>query len=483
VNGVFGDGNDVVTHFDMGQFGALDPEGIGFDTARDLVVVMDNRSKRIYEVTRGGSLVRLIDVSGIPGSSKNMAGMTIAPASNGSGVSNYWIADRGVDNNQDPNENDGKVYEVTAPSPSTDARPTVSLTEPAEGSVVQGTVAVRANASDDKGITQVQFFRGTTSLGTDKNGADGWSVSWNTTTVADGSHTLTATATDTIGQTASDSNTVTVDNTPPTAAVTSPDPGATVLGTIAVEASATDAGGMVSVEFFVDGSSIGSDTNGTDGWSVSWNTNNAINGSHDLTARARDSAGNTTTSAPRQVTVDNPPIVDITVAAGSDDVEEQPSTGKINSASNDLDLMNDHEVVQRAIGLRFRNVSVPQGATILNAYVQFTADEIHSGPTSLTLQGEASDNAAPFATTRFSLTAKPRTTASVVWSVPSWTVKRERGAAQRSPELGSVLQEIVDRPGWLAGNAVTLIITGSGTRVAKAFEGGAPPALHIEYDG
>jgi hypothetical protein len=343
-------------------------------------------------------------------------------------------------------------------------------------------VDVRANASDDKGVTQVQFFDGSTSLGTDANGTDGWSVSWNTSTVGDGSHTVTATATDTIGQTASDSNAVTVDNTPPTASITSPEPGATVLGTITVQARATDAGRVASVEFLVDGSGIGTDSNGTDGWSVAWNTANSLNGPHDLTARARDVAGNTTTSGPRQVTVDNPPILDVPVATGKDDVEEQPTTGSVNSASSDLDLTNDHEVVQRAIGLRFLNVSVPRGATILTAHVQFTADEVHSGPTTLTLQGEATDNAAPFGSTKFSLSAKPRTTASVAWSVPAWTKTRERGAAQRTPDLGSVLQEIVDRPGWSSGNALTRIITGSGTRVAKAFEGGAPPALHVEYD-
>jgi hypothetical protein len=44
-----------------------------------------------------------------------------------------------------------------------------------------------------------------------------------------------------------------------------------------------------------------------------------------------------------------------------------------------------------------------------------------------------------------------------------------------------VVQEIVSRPGWGSGNALVLVITGSGKRVAEPFEGGFPPVLHIDY--
>ena len=88
-------------------------------------------------------------------------------------------------------------------------------------------------------MSQVQFFDGSTSLGTDTNGADGWSVNWNTTAVANGAHTLRATATDTIGQTGTDTNNVTVNNvsdTPPTVSITDPAEGATVSGaSVAIE--------------------------------------------------------------------------------------------------------------------------------------------------------------------------------------------------------------------------------------------------------
>lgn len=98
---------------------------------------------------------------------------------------------------------------------SADAPPSVALEQPAGGTTVSGTVTISASASDDVGVAQVEFFANGVSLGVDSNGTDGWSVTWDTTTTADGVCTITATATDTASQTASDSVTITVSNDPP----------------------------------------------------------------------------------------------------------------------------------------------------------------------------------------------------------------------------------------------------------------------------
>jgi subtilisin family serine protease len=95
----------------------------------------------------------------------------------------------------------------------TDSPPSVSITSPVSGATVSGTITVQADASDDKGVTQVAFYRGTTLIGTDTDGSNGWSVTWNTTAVSDGSYSLTARATDTANQqTTSSSVSVTVSN-------------------------------------------------------------------------------------------------------------------------------------------------------------------------------------------------------------------------------------------------------------------------------
>ena len=94
------------------------------------------------------------------------------------------------------------------------------------------------------------------------------------------------------------------DTTPPSVSVTSPLSGATVSGTITVSASASDNVGVSGVQFLVDGSNLGTEDVSSP-YSVSWNTSSFANGSHTLTARARDAAGNTTTSSPVTVNVSN----------------------------------------------------------------------------------------------------------------------------------------------------------------------------------
>ncbi len=188
--------------------------------------------------------------------------------------------------------------------------PTVSITSPASGATVSGTaVTVTASAADETGVAGVRFFVGAMEIGVEDSAAP-YQASWNTTTVADGSYTLTAVARDAAGNTrTSDAVTVTVSNgpppdtAPPSASITSPANGATVSGTITVAASASDNVGVVSVQFFLDGALITTDTSAP--YSLSWNTTGAANGPHTLTAVARDAAGNTTTSAGVTVTVAN----------------------------------------------------------------------------------------------------------------------------------------------------------------------------------
>jgi hypothetical protein len=95
------------------------------------------------------------------------------------------------------------------------------------------------------------------------------------------------------------------DTAPPTVSITSPKSGATVSGTITVTASASDNVGVAGVQFFVDGVFGADDT--TAPYSVPWNTTAASNGSHTLTAVARDTSGNQVTSNPVTVTVSNSP--------------------------------------------------------------------------------------------------------------------------------------------------------------------------------
>ncbi len=95
------------------------------------------------------------------------------------------------------------------------------------------------------------------------------------------------------------------DTTPPTVSITAPANGATVKGTVTVTASASDNVGVVGVQFLLDDGVSGSAEATTAPYSVSWNTATASDGSHKITAVARDAAGNSNTSAEVTVTVAN----------------------------------------------------------------------------------------------------------------------------------------------------------------------------------
>jgi hypothetical protein len=160
----------------------------------------------------------------------------------------------------------------------TDSPPTVAITAPPSGATVSGTSAVTANATDDHGVTSVAFTIDGSSIGTDTNGADGWSTAWDTTTVADGGHAITATATDTASQTATATRPVTVVNTddPPVVMVVASPAALTagenavrqrLLGTgyevVVVDDGSVTAGSVAGSSFVIVSSSVDSTLFGT----------------------------------------------------------------------------------------------------------------------------------------------------------------------------------------------------------------------------
>ena len=94
-------------------------------------------------------------------------------------------------------------------------------------------------------------------------------------------------------------------------------------------------------------------------------------------------------------------------------------------------------------------------------------------------RADASDDAVPFGTLPLDLSTRATPTASVVWTPPAWT-PGVGGSAQRSPELRTLLQQIVDRPGWVAGNACVLVIAGSGKRTAHSRDANPRLAPRLE---
>ena len=138
-------------------------------------------------------------------------------------------------------------------------------------------------------------------------------------------------------------------------------------------------------------------------------------------------------------------------------------------------------------GMRFTNVTIPQGATIVTAYLTLRARTTRTETVANSkIQGENVDNAATFSTLA-NYQGRAKTTASVSWnSIPAWTVDVD----YNSPEIKAIIQEIINRGGWASGNALVVFwedhdgnSSSGAIRHAQSYDlaSAYAPKLHIEY--
>lgn len=215
------------------------------------------------------------------------------------------------------------IYNTAKPPARDTTPPTVTITSPANGSTVSNTITIAASASDNVGVAGVQFRVDGNSLGAELTTAP-YTAYLGTNNLSNGTHSVTATARDAAGNTATagvsiNVNNVVVDKTPPVVSIGAPASGATVSGSITVSANASDNVGVTGVQFQIDGASLGAAFTAPP-YLVSVNTNSLSNGIHSMTAIARDAAGNTATAA-ISINVNNvvadkiPPAVSISAPA------------------------------------------------------------------------------------------------------------------------------------------------------------------------
>ncbi len=161
-------------------------------------------------------------------------------------------------------------------------------------------------------------------------------------------------------------------------------------------------------------------------------------------------------------------LLNIRVSNNNDDAEEEIDDGSMDRNSTDLELTEDGGDNQ-LVGIRFRNVPLVNSETINQAYITFTVDETNSGATNITFEGQDTDNSNAFNNSANDISSRTRTTADVDWSnIPAWTASRQK---QVSPDLTSIVDEVITRGGWTSGNALTFIISGSGERTAESHDG------------
>jgi hypothetical protein len=394
-NGVFDgappSGDDLVTSCDTANLGVNDPEGITFDPVTGHLYVVGRPETQLAQITTTCDLVRLIDISAA--NAVTPAGAALAPSSVDPGEMSIWITDRGVDNDPQPDENDGRLYELSLPF------------------LTPGNTPPVVSAGSD----QILTFPDDALL----------------------------------------AGNVTDDGLPSPSSLTST--WSTVSGQ-----------GMVSFD---------------DASQAVTNASFSAPGFYVLRLTASDGELQSTDDVTITVVpFDGSTIFEKRVEASVDDAEELELGGSVDRFSSDLEMVFNNNLNQ-VVGIRFTDISVPPEATILDAYIQFQVDETGSGPASLTLDGEAVDHAAPFLEAAGDISSRPPTAASVSWDPLPWTTAGEAGLDQRTPNLSAIIQEIVDRPGWSSGNALAIVVSGTGKRVAESVDGNfnGAPLLHVRY--
>jgi len=166
-------------------------------------------------------------------------------------------------------------------------------------------------------------------------------------------------------------------------------------------------------------------------------------------------------------------------AQSSDDCRTWPAWSAFYSLTSLHLPLGSVVTVDYVIGIRFTGINIPQGTTIISAKLTFNSyDGQSSTPTNVQIKGQAADDPHTFyplgdddyGFTEFN--ARVRTSAAVNWlNIPEWFVDTDYD----SPDITSIIQEIINRAGWVSGNSLVIFIASTETygyafRRAKSFD-------------
>ena len=184
------------------------------------------------------------------------------------------------------------------------------------------------------------------------------------------------------------------------------------------------------------------------------------------------------------------------VGTGSSDIElgQEEAGGAVNGCIEGTPCAVANPMIG---GFRFLDIPIPKGAMVTSATIQFTAkqDDKNAFDANFKITGELVPNATTFvgspdATATFGISGRDRTLGTIVWTPDPWT-GGDAGPAQLTPNLSTLVQEIVDQAGWQLGNAMAFIINGSrfdgfeGNRTALSadVDVNQRAVLNLEYVG
>jgi type IV pilus assembly protein PilY1 len=157
------------------------------------------------------------------------------------------------------------------------------------------------------------------------------------------------------------------------------------------------------------------------------------------------------------------PDLEVAISQSSDDaggpnLEYEGNCGDENSDRPEVYLGHCEDGSSTISGFRFQNVVIPDGATVAAARLEFTVDTTEDDAIDVQFHGELAGDAATFSVGDLpSDRISSLTNAAVPWHIANdggWWVSE----AQVSPDLSTVIQEVIDQPDWNSGNAIVIIM-------------------------
>ncbi len=429
----------LISYFGTGAFGSGDPEGVTYDTWNNVLFIVDGVNREIYRVAPGPN--------GLFDGSDDV-------------VTHFDTQSLGLD---DPegiafDTDYGHLYAIGKPSNLlfhiTTSGALIRTIDVGAGNMTKPAGLAYAPSSTNPSQKSIYIVARGTDNDSNPNENDGMYYEYGLPPLAGA-------------------------NAQPVVTITAPSGGSTFSEgeSITFSGTATDAedGNLTSSLQWT------SSMNGNIGTGGSFSTSGLSIGTHEITASVTDSQ-NQLSEQMITLTV-NPEgfnFIEMRVVASSGDAEEA-STGSMDLTSSDLELVQENST--QKVGIRFAGLTIPKGATITNASIQFKVDEVSTGATSLSIHAQASDNAPAFSGSSGDITARTPASNSVAWNPPDWPTIGDSGPDQRTPNIAPVIQQIVSRSGWASGNAIVILITGSGKRTAESYDGDAAgaPMLHVDY--
>ncbi|MEN8928774.1 MAG: hypothetical protein ABF242_01830, partial [Flavobacteriales bacterium] len=171
------------------------------------------------------------------------------------------------------------------------------------------------------------------------------------------------------------------------------------------------------------------------------------------------------------------------VSNNSDDVKEFILSSSVNTGSRALQLGADGSNLVKT-GLRFSSVDVPQGSKVTSAHIIVEARANDNSFLKMNIAAEDTDSSSTFSSASGYLSSLTLTNQNSIWVMPQFV----KNTLYSSTDISNVINEVIQRPNWKSGNAISLIMWSidsslTNRRTIKSYGDNYFSSLVVEYSG